>query len=581
MVPESNPSTASPENTHGSPGTEIIVLAYFAGLMLVFIKTKLLFDGGSREPFPVMVMGLWMLACALVAGSVISFRRHEGPPSRAREIMKSASAMTIVLILGLLASPVLPTILFLLAPEALLTSSRPAAFIYFARTVLPSSEWMLITMLFVLVSYLLLWMLPRFHHCTQPLRSVPLLLLFVGGGIIAIDIGSTTHSILTSRSAVAPASAVRPANAAEEQKWLETDCEAGNPKACEDLLYIVRHRAGPQARRETYVKVCRRGVPMASDPCVSLFTIDATSGTREQAIETVCGISFEGCLSVGKFLEDELNYGSAAYAYRLACTKKPGSEACPHAKELGSYAEADELVAPSSAPQDGPFCDYTPKQCFSMADTLVKEGRFSQAAWLYQTGCRHNKYPLDHCWPWLRFARLRTYFVAETQHLTELKALASPLEDHARLKPLVDQACKRGDGMSCFYAGVMKELRDPADVEGAKGIYAQACRLSFALGCTNALAVSTRHPGDVVPLPQDAEPHYAELCMDRNEVEACSELAKRMVNQFERKQIPERDKERERLRAFLEQACRKEIGAMFGYKLACSQLNRLKDIGAL
>ena len=314
---------------------------------------------------------------------------------------------------------------------------------------------------------------------------------------------------------------------------------------------------------------------MEFPPCEQLVEILSHSVSREEAIDQVCALSVEGCTSVAHTFEGQYTMIYAQHAHRVVCGTQPENDSCRRMQELALLVEP-ELVAPPQPTGGGPFCDDDPTSCLDLAGGLVKEGRYEHAAWLYYTWCKSHKSPLEDCGTWLQLARWRTYFSEAVKHLLETKALKASVDNPRTIRPLIEATCAKGDGMSCFFLAVLTEIAQPKDVEATRKVYKRACDLGYVRGCTNALSISSRHPGEGMPLPSDAEQRYSVLCFERNEAESCGQLAILSVQQFEWKGAHRQEVDRAGMRTLLEQTCQREVAARLGDKDACRQFNRLK-----
>lgn len=517
----------------------------------------------------------WMVGSGMIAGALAAWQVNAETLPGPLGIIKSLLILGVFILSGLLSAP------FLLRSWVLTVEGDPeSGRFYLAFHFLPSPESVLAAMVYLGVSYLLVLVLPLLCSYARFFKVLAPVVLLSGVTIMGSEI---VGSWLAKQDLPTPGpirTEVRAQTEEEQRKWLELDCDAGNGKACLNLVFAERRHAGEEGERNVYTKVCQRNIQMEFPPCPQLVEILSHTISREAAIDQVCSLNLDGCEAVGKELEAQYTMLYAQRAYRFVCGKQPESESCQRARELDALLEP-ELITPPQPTEDGPFCDYDPKSCLGPAMELVKEGRYDHAAWLYYTWCKSNKYPLEDCGMWLQLARWRTYFAEELNHLLAVKALKAPVDNPIQIKTLIDRLCMKGDGKSCFFSAALKEIANPKDIETNRKMYQRACELGDVRGCTNALSISSRHPGEGMPLPLDADTRYRKLCFDQGEVEACSELADLSVKRFESTLGPEREQDRPRVRVLLEQTCQREVAARLGNKNACRQFNRLKRIKSI
>ncbi len=517
----------------------------------------------------------WMIAAGMVAGALAAWQVEADTLPGPMRVVTSIVLLEVGVVCGLLSAPLLlRSWVFTVDGEA--SSGR----VYFAWHFLPSSEAIAASSAYVGVSYALLLLLPMLRRQAAALHV--LLPLVAAAGLITIGYCNWVAFTLHADRPVAGAivSQVHSQEPEERGKSVARDCEGGNGKACLDWVFAERRTHGEEGEQRVYTQLCQRNAQMEFPPCVELAAMLSHKTTQEAAIDQVCALHVDGCKAVAQAFEARYTMGYAQRAHQAVCTQRPGDESCQRAQELDAFVE-QELMAPVQPAGDGPFCDFEPKSCLRLITDAMHDGNFAHASWLAFTYCRSQKSELDSCGTWLDVARRRTYFAETVTHLVEAHALKAPVDDPKAIASLVTQRCGKKDGMSCFFQAVLEEIDHPKEVERARTWYQRACDLGYVRGCTNALSISTRHPGEGLPLPSDAEPRFTALCFDRNEAEACGQLAVLAADQFTWRGVRREPVDRPAVRKLLEDTCQREVAARLGDKDACRTYVRMKRVSTL
>lgn len=512
----------------------------------------------------------WMVGAGLIVGAFAAWEVETESLPGPISVAKSIVLLEVCIVCGLLSARML------LGSWIVTIEGDPnPGRLYLVSYVLPSTESIVAATAYVGVSYGLLMILPMLRQQSPALKAlVPVLAV---SGLIMIGYHTLNAYSLKADQPVAGAiaSQVHSQPVEDRAKSLEADCDAGNARACSDLIGVEWHRSREEGELKVYTRLCKRSPPMEFPPCVELATILSHKTSQEDAIDQVCAMNVDGCKAVAEAFEARYTMGYAQRAHQVVCSQQSGDDSCRRAKELEALVEM-ELKAPVQPTGDGAFCDSEPKSCLGLATQAMKDGRIDYARWLTFTSCKANKLVLDNCSSWLEVSRRSTYFTETLNHLLEERALKAPIDNPKAIASVVEQRCIKKDGMSCFFKAVLAEIDHPNDVEGTRKVYQRSCDLEYLRGCTNALSISTRHPGDGMPLPSDAEQRFSTLCLELNEAEACGQLATLAVEQFEWKLAHRQAADRAGMRVLLEQSCQREVAARLGDKDACRHFNRLK-----